>query len=148
MAAISSIPLQRNTPDGVVKIDLDERAFLFPQPKSLTQLQLYVHKPSLIRFEVVYAFNHAHASSALFDINVHECAELSRRLVEAVYRAQSTQIVTDNVSVAMTIAPNGYIIQINEHAASTEMFIGTGSIWRVLSGIARAVDLLAPQAGH
>lgn len=148
MAAISSIPLTRNAPDGVVKIDLDERAFIFPQAKSLTQLQIYVHKPSLIRFEVAYAFNHAHASTALFDINTQDCTELSRRLVEAVYRAQSTQIVTDNVSVAMTVVANGYILQINEHAASTELFLGTASIWRVLSGIARAVDLLAPQAGH
>lgn len=148
MQTVSSFPIQRNAPDGVVKIDLDERAFLFPQTKSLTQLHIYVHKPQLVRFEVAYAFNHAHANSLLFEISVEDCAELSRRLVEAVYRAQSTQIVTKSLSLGMTVVPNGYILQINEHSASTEMFLGTGSIWRVLSGIARAVDLLAPSASH
>lgn len=138
----------RNTSDGVVKIDLDERAFVFPQHKSVQQLHLHVIRPNTVRFEAVYAFNLNRESPVLFELTGDDTAELARRLVEAVYRAQSSQVVSATASLSITVVANGYIIQHNDAAGPTEFFLGSGCIWRVCGGIARAVDFLSPIASN
>lgn len=131
-----------------IKIDLDERAFLFPQNKSLTHLNLRVIRPNIVRVEAGYAFNQTRASPVLFDLSGNDCAEFSRRLVEAVYRARSSEIVTRTLSVSLLVVANGYILNFGDRDQPLELFLGTGSIWRVCSGFARAVDLLAPIASN
>jgi hypothetical protein len=145
----SPLPIgQRNTADGLIKIDLDERAFVYPQNKALLQLQLQLVRPDTVRFEAVYAFNQNRESPVLFEMSGDDCAEFSRRLVEAVYRAQSTQVVSPSVSLSITVVANGYILQYNDPQGPIELFLGSPSIWRVCSGLARAVDFLAPIASN
>ncbi len=127
-----------------IKIDLDERAFIFPQHKPLTHLTLRVVRPSLVKIEAGYAFNQSRSSPELFSLTHEDCAEFSRRLLEAVYRARSTEIVTRTLSVTLVVAANGYILNINEKDRQIELFLGLASIWRVCSGFARAVDMMAP----
>jgi hypothetical protein len=138
----------RNAVDGVVKIDLDERAFVFPQHKSMQQLQLHAIRPNTIRFEALYAFNQNRASPVLFALSSDDAAELARRLVEAVYRAQSSQVVSSTASLSITVVANGYILTHNDPSGPTELFLGSGCIWRVCGGIARAVDFLSPIASN
>lgn len=132
----------------LIKIDLDERAFLFPQHKALTHLNLRVIRPNIVRAEAGYAFNQSRSSPVLFELAVDDCAEFSRRLVEATYRARSTEIVTRTLSVSMLVVANGYILNIADKDRPTELFLGTSSIWRVCSGFARAIDLLSPIASN
>jgi hypothetical protein len=143
---VASLP--RNGSDALIKIELDERAFVFPQHKSLQQLHIHVLRPSTLRFEAVYAFNHNRESPVLFDMSATDAAELARRLVEAVYRAQSTQVVTATSSLSITVVANGYIIQVADSAGPLELFLGSGCIWRVCGGIARGVDFLSPIASN
>lgn len=138
----------RGTSDAIIKVDLDERAFTFPQNKALLQLHLNVMRPSTVRFEAVYAFNQNRESPVLFDLTGSDCAELTRRLVEAVYRAQSSQVVSATTSLAITVVANGYILQHADPKGPTEIFLGSASIWRVCNALARAVDFLAPIASH
>ena len=140
--------LNRNSSDAVIKIDLDERAFVFPQHKSVQQLHLHVHRPGTVRFEAVYGFNQNRMSPVLFELHAEDCMELARRLVEAVYRAQSTQVVSATASLAITVVANGYIVQYNDARGPTELFLGSACIWRVCGGTARAVDFLAPIASN
>lgn len=148
IAAPVTAAVPRNSADAIIKIDLDERAFVFPQNKPLLQLHIHVSRPHSVRFAGVYAFNQNRESPVLFDLTGADCAELSRRLVEAVYRAQSTQVVTASVSLAITVVANGYIIQNNDANGPMEIFLGSGCIWRVCGGISRAVDFLAPIASN
>ena len=93
---------------------------------------------------MAFAFNQARSSTLLRELGAEEAAELSRKLVEAVYRAQGSQIVTRTLSIGIVVVANGYIVQINEHNLQTELFLSTGCIWRVCNAIMRAVDLSRP----
>lgn len=147
---ITSLPSPGPRPqtDVVIKIDLDERVFVFPQHKPLTQLLLNVVRPNTVRFEGAYGFNQNRDNPVLFEITGDDCRELTRRLVEAVYRAQSTQVVTATTSIGISVAVNGYILQISAPEGQTELFLGMASIWRVCHGLARAVDFLSPIASN
>lgn len=141
-------PHGRGLPDAVVKVELDERAFLFPETKLVTQLHLLVYKPHKVRFEAVYAFNESRASPELFELTAEDARQLAKKLVETVYRAQSSQIVSRETSLGITVTPNGYILQLGGVDAQKELTLSTGCIWRVCAAITRAVDFLSPIASH
>lgn len=144
MANITQVAIGRPGTDVVIKVDLDDRAFLFPHQKAVQQLSLHVNSQSRVRFEMAFAFNQARSSTLLMELTAEEAAEFSRRLVESVYRAQGSQIATRSLSIGIGVVANGYILQINEHSTQTELFLSTGCIWRVCNAIMRAVDLSRP----
>lgn len=144
VSTVTQVALGRASTDVVIKVDLDDRAFLFPQQKAVQQLSLHVHSQSRVRFEMAFTFNQARSSTLLMELGAEEAAELSRKLVESVYRAQGSQIVTRTLSIGIVVVANGYIVQINEHNLQTELFLSTGCIWRVCNAIMRAVDLSRP----
>lgn len=131
-------------PDAVIKVDLDERAYLFPQGKQVLQLHVLAYRPHMIRLEATFAFNEARASHELFELTADDARDLVRRLVEAVYRAQSGQVVSRTTTLSIAVVANGYIVQVGDHEQMRELFLSTSCIWRVCSGIARAVDFIAP----
>ena len=140
--------LQKSAPDAIIKVDLDDRAFVFPAGRQLTQLQFLAFRPHLVRVEAVYAFNHSKAGPELFELPAEDARDLSRRMVESVYRAQSSQIATRNTSVSLTVVANGYILEFGPRENPTELMLSTGCIWRVCNGLARAVDMIAPIASN
>ncbi len=144
VSAVTQVALGRASTDVVIKVDLDDRAFLFPHQKAVQQLSLHVHSQSRVRFEMAFAFNQARSSTLLMELGAEEAAELSRKLVESVYRAQGSQLVTRTLSIGILVVANGYIVQINEHNLQTELFLSTSCIWRVCNAIMRAVDLSRP----
>jgi hypothetical protein len=144
----ASQPQLRSNADALVKIDLDERAYLFPEGKQLLQLHVIAYRGHKIRFEAVYAFNESRASPELFELPLDDAVLLLRRLVETVYRAQSSQIVTRSTSLAVTVVANGYLLQFGGLENSMELMLSTGCIWRVCGGLARALDTIAPSSSN
>jgi hypothetical protein len=140
--------LRRNAPDAIIKVDLDERAFLFPYPKQVTQLQVQAFKPDRIRIEAVFAFNETRANNELLELGLDDARDLSRRLVETVYRAQSSLVVSKENSIAINVVANGYIFQFGDMTTPRELFLSTGCIWRVCNAIARATDFISPMSAH
>lgn len=69
-------------PDAVLKVDLDERAFAFPQAKQVTQLHILAYRPHRIALEATYAYNESRDSHQLFELPAEDARELVRRLVE------------------------------------------------------------------
>jgi hypothetical protein len=138
----------RIAPDAIIKVDLDDRAFLFPGGKLIPQLHILAYRPHKVRFEALYAFNENKTSPELFELSAADARELSRRLVESVYRAQSCQLVSRDASLGITVVPNGYIIQFGPLENTRELMLSTGCIWRVCGGIARAVDFISPIASN
>jgi hypothetical protein len=135
-------------PDFVIKVDLDERAFAFPQAKQVSQLQILAYRPHAVRLEATFAYNQAKASHALFEMSAEDARDLVRKLVETVYRAQSSQVVSRSTTLSISVVTNGYLLQFGDHEGVQELFLSTGCIWRVCNGLARAVDFIAPIASN
>lgn len=134
----------QNAPNAIIKVDLDDRAFLFPANKLLTQLQILVLKPDRVRFEGTFAFNVSRANPELFELSATEVQEFSRKLVDTVYRAQPAMVVASATSLAVNPLPNGYVFQFGELENPGELYLSTNCIWRVCGAIARAADFIAP----
>jgi hypothetical protein len=135
-------------PDAVIKVDLDERAFAFPQAKQILQLHILVYRPQLVRIEATYAYNEARASHELFELPADDARELVRKLVETVYRATSSQVISRSTTLSINVVTNGYLLQMGDHEHIREIFLSTGCIWRVCNGLARAVDFISPIASN
>lgn len=79
-------------PKHEVKVDLDDRAFLFPAGKSIAQL-LFLSDGKRINVEAVYPFNQSRTPPRLLTLDVDDAKEFARRLIEAVHHAR-TQLVS------------------------------------------------------
>lgn len=130
-------------PKFEIKVDLDERCFLFPAGKSVSQL-LFLSDGKTIFIETVFPFNQTRTPPRLFSLNLEDARELARRLIDAVHGARTQLVVTAGVRITINVVANGYHLQFGDLNASTELFLGTSCIWRVCQGILRIVDLIAP----
>jgi hypothetical protein len=144
-AAAEAQPLR---PDAVIKVELDERAYLFPRPKQLTHLQISVYKPNRVEVAAIFAYNTSGQPAQLFDLSAEDVQDFAQQLVGSVYRAQSGMIVTKSISIGISVVANGYIWQFGEITAPQELYLSTGGIWRVCGAFGRACDLLTLPAKH
>src|SRR4051794_26883063 len=130
-------------PKYEVKVDLDDRSFLFPAGKSLSQLA-FTSDGRRIFIEAVFPFNQTRTPPRLLSLDLDDARELGRGLVQAVHYAKTQLVVTEGVRVTISVVANGYHLQIGDMNQATELFLGTGSIWRVSQGLLRIIDLTAP----
>jgi hypothetical protein len=131
------------TPDHVIKIDLDDRAFLFPAGKSVSQI-VFSTEGRVIHIEAVYPFNETRTPPRIATLRLEDAAELSRRLVDAVYQARTQLAMSDGMRIAINVIANGYHLQVGDMTESTDLYLSTGCIWRVCQGLLRIVDHIAP----
>ena len=134
-------------PKYEVKVDLDDRAFLFPAGKSVAQL-LFLSDGKRINVEAVYPFNQSRTPPRLLTLDVDDAKEFARRLIEAVHHARTQLVVTAGIRITINVVANGYHLQIGDLNAATELFLSTACIWRVCQGLLRIVDLMAPVEAH
>jgi hypothetical protein len=130
-------------PDYAVKVDLDDRAFLFPAGKSMTQL-VFNAKGKTVHIEAVFPFNEARTPPRIVSLDLEDARELGRRLVEAVHHARTQLVVSAGTRITINVIANGYHLQIGDLNQSTDLFLGTSCIWRVCQGVLRIVDYIAP----
>ena len=130
-------------PKHEVKVDLDDRAFLFPAGKSVNQL-LFLSDGRMIFIEAVYPFNQAHTPPRLASLDLEDAREFGRRLVEAVHCARTQIVATTGIRITINVVANGYHFQFGDMNSATELFLGTNSIWRVCQGLLRIADLISP----
>ena len=74
-------------PKYEVKVDLDDRCFLFPAGKPLAQLSL-LSDGKLIFVEAVFPFNQSRTPPRLLTLELEDAQELARGLIQAVHYAQ------------------------------------------------------------
>jgi len=127
----------------VVEIDLDERAYLFPAGKPMTRLHITAEGRE-IEINAIFPFNEARTPARITTLDITDAKDLARRLLEAVFQARTQHVVSDGVRVAINVMTNGYNLQFGDLNHSTDMFLGFGCIWRVIQGLLRAVDHIAP----
>jgi hypothetical protein len=130
-------------PKFEVKVDLDDRAFLFPAGKSISQI-LFLSDGRRIYVEAVFPFNQSHTPPRLLALDFEDAREFGYRLVEAVYHARSQLVVTSGIRVTINVVPNGYHLQIGDMNTATEILLSTNCIWRVCQAFLRIADLIAP----
>jgi hypothetical protein len=126
-----------------VKVDLDDRAFLFPSGKPVIQLA-FVAEGRHIHVDALYPFNQTHTPPRIFSLGLEDARELGRRLVEAVHTARTQLVVSDSVRITINVIANGYHLQIGDMNQPIEIFLGTGCIWRVCQALLRTIDYIAP----
>jgi len=143
MADLQPISKLRTKPAFAVRIDLDERAFLFPAGKSVSQI-VFVTDGRLVHLEAVYLFNETHTPPRLLTLGFEDVRELARRLVDAVYQARTQLAMSDGMRIAINVLANGYHLQIGDMTEPTDLYLSTGCIWRVCQGLLRVVDYIAP----
>ena len=117
-------------PKHEVKVDLDDRAFLFPAGKSVNQL-LFLTDGKVIFIEAVYPFNQAHTPPRLASLDLDDAREFGRRLVEAAHCARTQIVATSGVRITINVVANGYQFQFGDMNNATELFLGANCIWRV-----------------
>ena len=130
-------------PKFEIKVDLDERSFLFPAGKSVSQL-LFVSDGRTIFVEAVYPFNQSRTPPRLASMDLEDAREFGRRLIEAVHCARTQLVVTQGARISINVIANGYHVQFGDMNNATELFLGTNCIWRVCQGLLRIADLIAP----
>ncbi|MBF0310497.1 MAG: hypothetical protein HQL56_13305 [Magnetococcales bacterium] len=131
-----------------VSVDLDERAFLFPEGKLMNQLRFAALANGEVQIDAVYAFNASRSTPELVRLSLDDARELAKRLVEGVYRAQTQHIASDSTRITLFVIANGYMIQIGDMNNAQEIFLSTSVIWRVCQALLRVVDMLTPAQTH
>ena len=130
-------------PKHEIKVDLDDRSFLFPAGKSVNQL-VFLSDGRMILVEAVFPFNQSHTSPRLLALDLEDAREFGRRLVEAVHCARTQIVATSGIRITINVVANGYHFQFGDLNQATELFLGTNCIWRVCQGLLRIADLIAP----
>ena len=130
-------------PKFEIKVDLDERSFLFPAGKSVSQL-LFLSDGRTIFVEAVYPFNQSRTPPRLASLDLEDAREFGRRLIEAVHCARAQIVVTPGARISINPIANGYHLQFGDMNNATELFLGTNCIWRTCQGLLRVIDLIAP----
>jgi hypothetical protein len=143
MAELQPISKLRVRPEHAIKVDLDDRAFLFPAGKSISQLS-FRSDGRVINVEALYPFNESHTPPRIATLDLEDARELARRLVDAVYQARTQLAMSDGMRIAINVIANGYHLQIGDMTDSTDLYLSTGCIWRVCQALLRIIDLIAP----
>jgi hypothetical protein len=143
MAELQPLPKPKVKPEHVIKVDLDDRAFLFPAGKSVSQI-VFSTEARVIQIEAVYPFNETCTPPRIATLRLEDAMELARRLVDAVYQARTQLAISDGMRIAINVIANGYHLQVGDMTESTDLYLSTGCIWRVCQGLLRIIDHIAP----
>lgn len=126
-----------------VKVDLDDRAFVFPAGKPMAQLVL-LSDGKRVFVEAVYPFNQSRTPPRLLTLDYEDAREFAKRLIEAVHSAKTQLIVTAGIRITIAPVANGYHLHVCDMNDATELFLSTGCIWRVCGAFLRMVDFISP----
>src|SRR5947208_12902788 len=85
-------------------------------------------------------FNQSRTPPRFLALNREDDKELAHKLIEAVYYARPQLVITTGVKITITVAANGYHLQVGDMNQATELFLSTGCIWRVCQALLRIVD--------
>jgi hypothetical protein len=145
---MSSAPMP-NAPAAphVVQVDLDERAFLFPAGKSVSQL-IFTATGASVAIDLTFPFNQTRLAPRLAVLAVDDAAVLARCLTMAVYQARTQHAISETMHITIDVLANGYRLQFGDMHKPLELLLGTACIWRVCQGLLRAVDVISPVQSH
>ena len=89
-----------------VKIDLDDRSFLFPAGKPVMQL-IVLAEGRRIHLEASFPFNQSRTPPRIATLDLEDARELGHKLVEVVHNAKSQLLVSESTHVTINVVANG-----------------------------------------
>ncbi len=128
------------TPETNVKIELDERAYLFPEGKPVTHMVILRQGGGAFHFDAVFAFNRARHDARFASLTLPQLREFARELLGAVYAAKASFVLDGDLKLTINVVLNGYILEFTQGDQKKELFLGTGCIWRVIRAMMQVVD--------
>jgi hypothetical protein len=141
---VQAPPAVRGLTPQIIAVDLDERAFLFPETRLLAQARFIALQGGDIAMEFIYAHNDSRLPPAQVRMRHEDAKDWCLRLVDVVYRAQSQNVITESIRISMTVVANGYILAIEEGGAQKSLYLSTHIIWRFCHALFRIVDIQSP----
>ena len=100
-----------------VKVDLDDRAFLFPSGKPVIQL-VFLAEGRGIQIDASYPFNQARTPPRIATLDLADAKELGLKLVEVVHTAKSQLVVSESSHITISVLANGYRLQFGQRRAT------------------------------
>jgi hypothetical protein len=138
-------PAGQNTND--VRVDLNERCFLFPSGKGVSHVVLAPQTdPAAVEMRAVFAFNQSRADSTIDRFTLDEARILARAMVDGIYQARTQTAFLNGRSIALVCNTNGFVMVGHEDAYS--LFVSGQILITVAQGLLRAVDRVAPTEAH
>lgn len=128
----------------LVKVELDERCFVFPDGKVISHLLVAREGRDRIAFDAVLTFNATRMPARLLSLSRDELRLFSRELLDAVYAAKSGFVLRDTLKIAIVVVANGYRIEFQRAEQRIELYVSTGAIWRLVRGLLAALDGASP----
>lgn len=139
---------ERESIHNVISVDMDDRAFLFPETKNIAQLKFSAQPDGGVSIEFVYAHNISRLPPSKVMLQYDDAKSLCLRLIDAVYRAQTQNAISESAHIAITMVTNGYIFIIGENGTQRQFYMGSSVIWRVCNALCRIVDIQSPILSH
>ena len=133
---------------NVICVEMDDRAFLLPEARNIVQLKFVAEAGSKVALEFVYAHNVSHLPPSRVTLQYEDAKDFCTRLIDAVYRAQTQNFISDSAHIAITLVPNGYIWMIEEGGKKRQFYMSTSVVWRVCNALYRIVDIQSPVASN
>jgi hypothetical protein len=132
----------------MIRIEMDERCFLFPDGKLMTHVLLCREGSDTIGFDAVFPFNATRISSRFLTLSRAEARLFVKELIEVVYAAKSGFLLHGGLKISIVVAANGYRVDYHRADMRIETFLSTAVIWRFIKGILMAVDEASPVVSH
>jgi hypothetical protein len=127
-----------------VKVDLDERCFLFPDGKLVSHLVIVREGNDRLGFDAVFPFNNTRMPGRFLNLSRDDARLFIRELLDSVYAAKSGFVLRDTLKISIVVVANGYRIEFQQADAKVELFLSTGVIWRVIKALLLVMDESSP----
>jgi len=153
-----------------VRVDLNERCYLFPAGKGLShlviapasglvgQVSAEPAEPAERRQQVpdagaqgidlraVFAFNQSKSDSTIDSFALDEARDLARTIIEGVYQARTQTVFLEGRRMGLVCNTNGFVL--SGHDGCYDLFISGQLIITVANALLRVADSLTPIEAH
>jgi hypothetical protein len=137
-----------NLARNVISVDMDDRAFLIPETKNIAQLRFSALPEGVVSIEFIYAHNINRLPPSKIILQHADAKSFCLRLIDAVYRAQTQNAISESAHITITMVTNGYIFIIKENGTQRQFYMSPNVIWRVCNALCQIVDIQSPILSH
>jgi hypothetical protein len=130
-----------------IKIELDERCFLFPDGKVVRHLVIASEGGCLL-LDGIYDFNETRRNPRIIEMKISEAAGFARELVNAAYYGRTSFFLSEGFQATINVAQHGCLIEFLKFSAKVELMVSVPATWRVIKGVLCAIDARAPILSH
>ena len=133
--------------EPAVKVELDERCFLFPDGKVVRHVVIAGERNS-VTIDAVFDFNETRRSPRIIELSLADAAGFARELANAAYYAKTSFFLSDGLQASINIAQHGCLIEFLKFDARVEFMVTVPATWRLIKGLLSAIDARAPTVSH